>query len=302
MTLQEDTKHGPGRIPQRRYGKTDTMLSVIGFGGIVVMGHEQDEANRIVARAYERGVNYFDVAPSYGETEAEAKLGPALEPYRQNVFLACKTGRRDYASAREEFEASLKRLKTDHFDLYQLHGIVDVEEDVKRSFAEDGVMKLLLEEKKQGRIRHLGFSAHTHAAALAAMEQYNFDSVLFPVNYAAYLKGGFGPEVIRAARDRGMAVLALKMLARQLAPDDDPVRRDYTKCWYQPITDRETAKLAMTFTLSQPITAALPPGDVRMFDLALDLLGEIKPITPEQTETLKRMVEPLAPIFEKEKQ
>jgi hypothetical protein len=85
------SEHKPGFIPKRKYGKTDDMLSVIGFGGIVLMGHEQVDANRIVANAFERGVNYYDVAPSYGNGEAEIKLGPALEPYRKDVFLACKT-------------------------------------------------------------------------------------------------------------------------------------------------------------------------------------------------------------------
>jgi aryl-alcohol dehydrogenase-like predicted oxidoreductase len=159
MPTQNTSEHKPGFIPKRKYGKTEVMLSVIGFGGIVVMDTEQEKANRIVAEAYERGVNYFDVAPGYGN--AEIKLGPALEPYRKNVFLACKTGHRAYTAAKKDFETSLERLKTDYFDLYQLHGITDVEKDVEAAFAEGGVMKLLLEEKKQGRIRHLGFSAHS---------------------------------------------------------------------------------------------------------------------------------------------
>jgi diketogulonate reductase-like aldo/keto reductase len=299
MASQDSSGRNPGLIPKRKYGKTDVMLSVIGFGGIIVMGHEQDEANRIVARAYEKGVNYYDVAPSYGNTEAETKLGPALEPYRKNVFLACKTTQREYAAARQEFQASLKRMKTDYFDLYQLHAITDVEKDVNRSFAEDGVMKLLLEEKKQGRIRYLGFSAHSQEAALEAMKRYDFDSILFPVNFAGYLKGNFSPQVIQKSQEKGMAILALKMLAHQRAPEEDPIRKQYPKCWYQPITDPGEAKLAMSFTLSQPVTAALPPGDVRLFNMAMELIPDIKPITLEQLEKLKVLASPLTPIFEK---
>lgn len=285
----------PGFIPKRPYGKTDVMLSVIGFGGIVVTDTEQEKANRIVAAAVERGVNYFDVAPSYGN--AEIQLGPALEPYRKDAFLACKTGRRDYAGAKDEFERSLKRLRTDHFDLYQLHGIVDAEKDVDRAFAADGVIKLLLEEQKAGRIRYLGFSAHSHAAALRAMERHDFDSVLLPVNFAGVMKGHFGPAVMDKAREKGMAILALKMLARQRAPEDDPVRKEYPKCWYQPITDPAEAKLAMAYTFSQPVTAAIPPGDERLFTLALDLVSDLKPITDEQTEQLKQLAATLNPIF-----
>ena len=295
MSEQGKSEHRPGFIPKRQYGKTDVMLSVIGFGGIVVKDAEQKTADKNVAKAVERGVNYFDVAPSYGD--AEIKLGPALEPYRKDVFLACKTAVRDYAGAKAEFEQSLKRLRTDHFDLYQLHAITDVEKDVERVFAEDGAMKLFMEAKKDGRIRYLGFSAHSHEAALAAMEWYDFDSVLFPVNFAGYLKGEFGQEVVKKAKEKDMAVLALKILARQRAPEDDPVRRQYSKCWYQPITDPDEAKLAMSFTLSQPVTVALPPGEEKLFTMALDLVSDLKAITEEQLKELKVLASTLEPIF-----
>ena len=88
----------PAQLPPRAYGSTGVKLSVIGFGGIVVMNAKQDHANRVVAAAVERGVNYFDVAPSYGD--AEIKLGPALKPYRKDLFLACKTGERGQSGAR----------------------------------------------------------------------------------------------------------------------------------------------------------------------------------------------------------
>ena len=89
------------------------------------------------------------------------------------------------------------------------------------------------------------------------------------------------------------------MLARQFAPDDDPIRKQYPNCWYRPITDPHEAKLAMTFTLSQPVTAALPPGDERLFKTALDLVSDIKPITQQQIEKLTALASTLTPIFEK---
>ncbi|MEN8127360.1 MAG: aldo/keto reductase [Planctomycetota bacterium] len=299
-TAQESMKE-PGKLPTRQYGKSDVRLSVIGFGGIVVMGSGQEHANKLVSEAFERGVNYYDVAPSYGKGEAEIKLGPALEPYRKKSFLACKTTRRWYKGARKEFEQSLERLKTDYFDLYQLHAITDVKEDVDTAFSKNGAMKLLLEARKAGKIRHLGFSAHSHEAALAAMDRYDFDSILFPVNFANYYKGGFGSEVIEAAKKKGVAILALKMFARQKWPKDAPLRETYSKCWYQPITEREQAKLAMAFTLSQPVTAAVPPGDENLFRLAMDLAMEYEPITPAQTEKVKALAMDLNPIFEHKK-
>src|SRR5687767_7373422 len=88
------------RIPRREYGKSGVKLSIVGFGAIVVSKAEQPHANRVVAEAVERGVNYFDVAPSYAD--AEVKLGPALEPYRKDVFLACKSTGRDRAGLEKE--------------------------------------------------------------------------------------------------------------------------------------------------------------------------------------------------------
>jgi predicted aldo/keto reductase-like oxidoreductase len=158
-------------------------------------------------------------------------------------------------------------------------------------------MKLFLEEKKAGRIRHLGFSAHSTAAAMAAMDRFDFDSILYPVNFASHLEGQFDQDVICQAREKDMAILALKMFARQRAPKDDPIRQEYPKCWYQPITDPDEAKLAMAFTFSQPVTAAIPPGDIRPFKMALDLAMDTKPVTEQQMEKLKGWAAEMNPIF-----
>jgi len=106
----------PGRaIPKQRYGRTKEMLSIIGFGGMVVKDVTPKDAANYVAEAVDRGVNYFDVAPYYGN--AQQRLGPALKPYRQKCFLACKTLERNAAGAAKELKQSLKLLKTDYFDL-----------------------------------------------------------------------------------------------------------------------------------------------------------------------------------------
>lgn len=288
----------PASLSQREYGQTGVKLSIIGFGGIVVKDAEQQHANRVVAEAFEKGVNYFDVAPTYGD--AELKLGPALKPYRQKVFLACKTTQRRRESASEELKQSLKRLHTDYLDLYQLHAITDVEKDVDTVFAKGGAMEVFMEAKKQGQVRHLGFSAHSEQAALAAMDRYDFDSILFPINFATFFKGSFGPKVIAAAKSKGLAILALKALARQRWPQDDPSRKEYPKCWYQPLTERDQAKLGLYFTLSQPVTAAIPPGEESLFRMALDLAMNFKPISVQDLEKAKQMAESLNPIFQSE--
>jgi len=291
---QRPSSNAP-RLPRRPYGETGIELSIVGFGGIVVMNAEQEHAKRVVAEAVERGVNYFDVAPTYGD--AQDRLGPALEPYRKNVFLACKTTQRGREGAEKEFKASLKTLRTDYFDLYQLHAITDVAKDVDAAFAKGGVMELVTEAKKAGQIRHLGFSAHSVEAALVAMDRYDFDSILFPINFATYYKGNFGPKVIAKAQAKGVARLALKAMARQSWPEDDPQREEYPKCWYQPTADLREAELALKFTLSKPITAAIPPGEESLFRLALDLAMRFEPITPAEDEELITLAQELNPIF-----
>jgi aryl-alcohol dehydrogenase-like predicted oxidoreductase len=291
------SEHGPNstNIPRRPFGRTGIELSIIGLGGVLIMDEEQSVANRLVAEAYERGVNYFDVAPSYND--AELKLGPALEPYRKDVFLACKTTERTAAGARAEFERSLERLRTDHFDLYQLHAITDVAKDVDTVFAAGGAFDVVLEAKRDGRIRHVGFSAHSEAAALAALERYEFDSALFPINYAAWQTGGFGPAIMQRCIDQGVTRLALKAMALQAWADDAPHRDHFPKSWYEPATDPRTAELLLRWTLSQPVTAAIPPGVEASFQLALDVAADPQPLTSTELAELQERTAHAKPVF-----
>jgi predicted aldo/keto reductase-like oxidoreductase len=285
-----------GNLPRRRY-RDQVELSIIGFGGIVVVGLEQQEANRLVAESVELGVNYFDVAPSYGDGEAELKLGPALQPYRKQVFLACKTQQRDAAGARRELERSLERLRTDHFDLYQHHAVTRLE-DVERIFAPGGAQELFLKAREEGKVRYLGFSAHSVAAALALLDRFPFDSVLFPVNFVCYSQGNFGPQVVARARERGAARLALKALAYTRWPKGtDRTKTATPKTWYQPVTDPELASLALRFTLSEDITAAIPPGDEQIYRVALRLALGFRPLSAEERKQLLGSAAGVEPIF-----
>jgi len=286
-------------LPKRRYGRTGIRLSIVGLGGVVVAGMDQSHANRVVARCVERGVNYFDVAPSYGD--AELKFGPALKPYRKNVFLACKTLKRDRAGAAAELKRSLERLKTDYLDLYQLHALTHVEKDVDRAFSKGGAMEVLIEAKRTGQVRHLGFSAHSVEAALKAMERYDFDSILFPVNFACAYKGNFGPQVIEAARSRRTAVLAIKTQARQKWPPGEPKDRTKRVRWYQPLTDPREAELGLRFALSQPMVAAVvPPGEESLFWTTLELALRFKPLTVADERELRELAAGLNPLFRAE--
>jgi diketogulonate reductase-like aldo/keto reductase len=283
-------------IPKRPY-RDGVELSVIAFGGIVVVGMEQPAANRVVAEAWDRGVNYFDVAPSYGRGEAEQKLGPALEPLRKQAFLSCKTQKRDAAGAREELERSLERLRTDHFDLYQFHAVSSLE-DVEKILAPGGAAETFYRAKKEGKARFLGFSAHSAEAAIKLLDSFPVDSVLFPVNYVCFAQGGFGPQIMAKAKAKGAARLALKAMAYSPWPKDlARNRRPYPKAWYKPVDDPELALKAVRFTLSQDITAAVPPGEEKLWRLALDAAASFRPMSEAEQRELLASARGVEPIF-----
>jgi len=281
-------------MEKRNFGKTSEKLSVIGFGGIIVMDETAKDSSRAVSNAIERGINYFDVAPLYGN--AQEMLGPALLPYRKNVFLACKTFKRTKKDAQEDLEDSLKKLKTDYFDLYQFHSVTTLEE-VKTLLGPGGAIETSQKAKEKGQVRYIGFSAHSEEAALALMEQFEFSSVLFPFNWASWLKSDFGPKVLKKALSKKMAILALKALAKRTLEKDEIPK--WPKCWYSPVDDFEEASLALRFTLSLPVTSAVSPSHAELLWWACDIADNFKPVTEEETALLKGKSKDIHTIAEK---
>lgn len=281
-----------GKIEMRSLGRTGVKLSMIGFGGIVVMDATPDQAAARVKMAIDKGVNYFDVAPTYGN--AEIKLGPALKPYRKDVFLACKTMERSKEGARKELEQSLKNLETDHFDLYQLHAVTQLEE-VEQIFAPGGAMETFKAARDEGKIKYIGFSAHSVEAAMALMDNYDFDTILFPTNFATWHAGNFGPQVLQRAHENGMGILALKAMAKGPYPEDAAEKVE--KCWYQPLTDPDEALMGLRFTISHPVTAALPPGNENLYEMALSLIPKITPLNQKETDAMKQKAQAGKPLF-----
>jgi aryl-alcohol dehydrogenase-like predicted oxidoreductase len=285
----------PAPVAQRPLGRTGERLSIIGMGGMLVMNVKQPQANNLVAEAFDRGINYFDVAPFYGD--AQQRLGPALAPYRERSFLACKTDERSRRGAQEELEESLRLLKTDHFDLYQFHYLTTMD-DVETVFGPGGAMETFQAAKQAGKVRFLGFSAHSVEAALAAMDRYEFDTILFPINFVLFSQANFGPQVLEKAGQKGMGILALKGMAKTPWPKGmKESQRPNPKCWYQPAAFPEEAALGLRWTLSKPITAAVPPGDEKYFRLAMDVAQSFTPIKPEEEKALMARAAGVEPIF-----
>jgi predicted aldo/keto reductase-like oxidoreductase len=281
------------QLERRTLGKTGEKLSIIGFGGIVVSNASTQEASQRVEEAILHGVNYFDVAPSYGN--AEDMLGPALEPFRKKVFLACKTQKRSKAEAAEELAQSLKKMRTEYFDLYQLHAVASPK-DVQEILGPGGALEAFAGAKKEGKIRFIGFSAHSMEAATRLIDQFPFDTILYPVNQFTWHAGNFGPQALEKALQKQMGILALKSMAK--GPWEKGAVRTHPKCWYEPLVNHEEALLALRFTLSHPVTAALPPGDENLFKMALGLAKKFSPLSEMEKNQIKEKASKGQPIFQ----
>lgn len=267
-------------------GRTGIGVSAVVFGGIINMDEAQQDANRYVARAIEAGVNYFDVAPTYGD--AEDRLGPALAPYRQNVFLACKTEERTAAGAKEKLETSLRKLNTDHFDVYQLHALT-TDKDLDTAFGPGGAMETVLKAKRDGLIRNVGFSAHNEDVALRALSMYDFDTVLFPLNWALGICRGWGDRISQAVKEKGIGLLGMKALVRRQWRDGEA--RPYPKSWCQPIWgDEALGVAAMKYAVLKGANTLVPPGNFEHFSFMLAHADEsfLNPLTEEEWALLRR--------------
>lgn len=286
-----------GPVPKRSYGRAPDTISVIGFGGIVVKDVDPADAARYVSEAFDRGVTYYDVAPTYGN--AQERLGPALKPYRAKSFLACKTTERSAEGARREMDGSLRLLQTDHFDLYQLHAITTLQ-DVEQAFAKGGAMEVILEAKKQGKVRYVGFSAHSEEAAHAALDRYDFDSILFPLSFPTWIGGGFGPSVHKRARAEKRGVLALKAMAHQKwSPAQAERRKKWPKAWYEPWDELDRVSLGLRFTYGLPVDAMIPPGEWPLFRMAVELAqaGALTPLNEREQKLVAEAAKASDPIF-----
>ena len=266
----------------RPFGKTGIEISAVSYGGIVSSGvhrsltfpHEnQQDSDRYVAFAIARGVNYFDVAPTYGN--AQEQLGNSLVPYRSRIHLACKTLKRDRQGAEKELEESLRLLHTDHFDVYQLHQIESLE-DVERAFAPGGVMELMDTLKSRGIANHIGFTAHNEDAALKMLELYPFESVLFPINWLMNMSRGMGNRLIAKAKELGIGLLAMKaFIERRWEENED--KGCFPKSWCKPIDpefEPDFCKAAMRYTLALGVDTLIPPGNFKSFSFAADNIDD----------------------------
>ena len=255
-------------MERRRLGRTSHWSSVVTFGTAAIGRVSQEVADRAVRTALDAEVNHIDVAPSYGE--AELRLQPWIGQIRNRVFLGCKTKERTREAAGAELRRSLERLGTDRFDLYQLHAVSKLA-DLDECTRTGGALEALVEARKEGLVRWLGITGHTHDAPRThgeALRRFDFDTVMFPLNFVLWANPEYRRDaeaLLEACRARDVGVHVIKAVAKD--PWGERARTHTT--WYEPFTDPAVIDQAVAFVLSQPVTTLCSVGDVTVLPRVL---------------------------------
>lgn len=194
-------------MEKRILGKTGLEVSVIGFGGIPIQRVDKETAISLIEELHNQGINFIDTARGY--TISEELIGFGLEKVGRDKFiLATKSMARDYEGMKREIETSLKNLKTEQIDLYQLHN-VRTEEQYNQILSEDGALRALLDAKKEGKIKHIGITSHDLVTIEKAIESGKFETIQFPYNPVERQ----AEELFKKANDLGIGVIVMKPLA-----------------------------------------------------------------------------------------
>jgi aryl-alcohol dehydrogenase-like predicted oxidoreductase len=262
----------------RTLGKTGEKVSAIGLGGSHIgRPSTEQEAIKIMRSAIDRGMNFMDNCWDYANGKCETWMGNALrDGYRQKVFLMTKFDGRTKASTAKQIDESLKRLQTDRIDLMQYHENIRME-DPDRFFAPNGPLEALLEAKKAGKIRYIGFTGHkdpvVHLRMLevAAQNKFHFDSAQMPINVLDASFRSFGQQVVPKLVEQGIALLGMKPLASGAIPQNNIA----------------SAVECLHFALSQPTSVVITGCDsMERLDQAFEAARTFKPMTKQQISAL----------------
>lgn len=204
----------PGDIPTRVFGKTGQKLTIVGQAGGRFPMISYEDAKAVTQRAYELGINYFDTARLYWNGRSEEVYGDVLSPVRKKIFLTTKCEKYSKAEAEASLAASLKALKTDYLDLFQVHQVGEMSE-VEQIFGPNGSLEVFVKAKKEGKVRFIGFTGHrdpkVHQALLKGYDKW--DTILMPLHPADPHYLSFEKEVLPIAQQRGMGIQGMKSTA-----------------------------------------------------------------------------------------
>ena len=271
----------------RIFGKTGAKITFITMGGCGLGYVDQMEADKAVKLAMDHGINMIDVAPTYGN--AEIRLNPWIEKYRNKFFLSEKTLKRKKNGAWRQLKRSLEKLGTTDFDLYQFHAVSSMEE-LDQILGENGAMEAFKEAKETGIIKNIGITAHDDVRVLQkALEvSDDIDTVLLPVYVAALVHpspvNDF-KKILEITREKNIGVTAIKAISKSRWNGESS-----HNTWYKPLTSQELIDQAVWFTLSQEgVTTYSLPCDVRLWPLVLDAAKRYKKLNDEEQKYAVKM-------------
>ncbi len=283
-------------MEKRRFGRTGHESTVAIFGAAAFWEVTQAEADATMERVIEAGVNHIDVAPTYGM--AEKRIGPWMPRVRDQFFLGCKTMERTKQGCAMEMRRSLELLQVDSFDLYQIHAITSMEE-LDAATESGGALDAIIEARAEGLTDYIGITGHglnSPAIFLEALHRFDFDTVLFPINFIQYANPTYrenAEKLLRVCREKGVGTMIIKSVAR--GPWGD--REEIYDTWYQPFDQPDIIQEAVNFVLSQDVTGLCTVGDIGVLPMVLDACENYTPMDPDEQETLIERASKYEPLF-----
>lgn len=269
----------PGfQVPKRAMGSTGLQVSILGMGGYHLgTAKSQEEVNDMVAKALDYGINFFDNAWEYHKGTSEERVGTALKGKRDRAIVMTKvcTHGRKKALAMQMLEESLKRLQTDHLDVWQVHEVVYYN-DPELAYDPDGVLEALTAAKQQGKVRFVGFTGHKNPSIHLDMlgRGFKFDTVQMPINPFDPSYRSFEKNVLPVAIEKGMAVFSMK----SMGGSGEPI-----------VMGALTPTEALSYAMSVPGISTTVSGmeSMGVLNQNLEILRNFKPLSPKQMADLR---------------
>lgn len=283
-------------IKKQTFGRTGHKSTRTLFGAAALSQVTQAEADRTLEVLLKYGVNHIDTAASYGD--AELRIGPWMKNHRQEFFLATKTEERTYQGAWDELQRSLKRLRVDYVDLWQMHVLVDPAE-WETAMGPAGALEAFIEARDQGLVHFLGVTGHgvtIPAMHKRSLERFNFDSVLLPYNYTMMQNPQYAADfesLLEICQERNVAMQAIKTLVRRPWGDKTQTR----STWYEPFEDQANIDRAVHWALGLPDIFLNTAGDINLLPKVLDATSRFQsaPSEKEMAEMANKLE--MAPLF-----
>ena len=287
-------------MEHRRLGRLGRENSVLIFGGAALAEVSEEEADRAISLALDAGVDHFDTAADYGDSELH--YGRWMPEIRDRIFLSTKTGERERDAARREIESSLDRLQVAYVDLLQLHAVNDLEE-LDRATRDGGSLQAALEARDEGLVGAVGITGHGNAAPathLEALRRHPFDTVLTPWNYVLSTDESYRMDfeaLVGEIENQDAGLMTIKTISRRNWPRGNPLEGQRRATWYEPFEEQEYVSAAVSFVLAREDITGIPMvGDVGLIGTMIEAEERRMPLE-EAEEVLTRAPDYSSPFI-----